>query len=263
MSLGKAIKGLRRIEPLLVTPLVEDFLRRVPDGVIWDEAGYALWRKLTEKAAQNEDRSGRFGASSRGMCHRRQVFGFLGMPSAQMIDPETQNLFNDGKWRHLRWQMMAMQAGALTHVEYPYAYPKLRVSGSMDGLNSYEKFGFELKGDRNMARTMDGLPDAHDQQMQTMMMATGWDRFSYIIEDKSSQNWREMIVRPDPVVMRQIRDELEVLNEHVDDRVLPEVLPACRAKEGPYRSCPFARQCLERDRTHGRYFPDYPGDWSS
>lgn len=262
MTLLSAVKNIKKSEGLLITPKVITFLEHHPDGVVWDDDAYETWRELTQKAMGNEDRSGRFGASSRGMCKRRQIFGFLGMPGGKLLPPDTQNLFNDGKWRHLRWQMMCLQAGAITHAEHPYSYPQLRVSGSMDGLNSYESFGFELKGDRNAARVMGGIPEAHDLQIHTMLLATGWDRFVYIIEDKSTQNWREIIVRRDKRLITEVRTELEELNDHIEDISLPEVLPACAAKAGPYRTCPFAHQCLHR-KDAGDYWPTTPGDWDS
>lgn len=262
MTFLSAIKNIKKAESLLITPKVINFLERHPDGVVWDDEAYAIWRELTEKAMGNNDRSGRFGASARGDCPRKQVFNFLGMPAGKVIGPDTLNLFNDGKWRHLRWQMMALQAGAITHAEYPYEYKALRVSGSMDGLNSYESFGFELKGDRNPSRAISETPEKHSHQMHTMMLATGWDTFVYIIEDKQSQLWREIIVRRDPKIIALVRAELEELNEYIEDHRLPPVLPACAAKEGPYRTCEFARQCLDRHRT-GDFFPDRAGDWDS
>lgn len=262
MTFLGAIKNIKKAEGLLITPKVIAFMERHPEGVVWDEDGYALWRDLTQRANTNAKRGGRFGASGRGKCKRRQIFTFLGMPEVRVIGPDLQNLFNDGKWRHLRWQMMTMQAGAITHAEYPYSYPSLRVAGRMDGLNSYEDWGFELKGDRYMARALTETPEEHALQMHTMLLATGWDVFVYIIEDKQSQNWREVIVRRDPKIIAQVRAELEELNEHVEEHTLPDILPSCAVKEGPYRTCPFAPQCLRRWR-EGNYWPDEPGDWDS
>lgn len=263
MALSSVIRKIKKAEALLVTPKIIDHLIRHPEGVVWDDAAYALWHKLTAAHESNEDRSGRFGASSRGRCPRAQIFGYLGMPEEKVQDPQVTNLFMDGKWRHLRWQMMGIQSGALTHVEYPYAYPKLRVAGKMDGLNSYERFGFELKGDRYYARSLDGVPDKHDLQIHTMMLATGWDTFAYIIESKETNDWREIVVHRDPKVISVVRTELEDLNEHIEDHRLPPVLPACAARQGPYRTCPFASNCLRRDRERGNDWPVFPGDWDS
>lgn len=267
MALGSTIKSLKRKDTLIVTPTIEQFLRDHPDGVIWDEAGYALFRQLTEAAfGTNSDRSGRFGASSRGKCERAQMWTFLGMPSRKIIEPEVLNLFNDGKWRHIRWQMMAMQSGAITHAEYPLEMKKYRLTSSADGLHSVDKFLFELKGDRNMMRLLDvpgGVVADHNLQVHTMMWMTGWEKAVYIMEDKSTQNWREVIIHRDESIIKQVKQELEILNDHVERRTLPEPLPACKAKEGPYRSCPFAKPCIERWKDDNPYWPDDPGNWES
>lgn len=262
-ALSARIKSIKKASTLLVTPKVEEFLLREPEGVIWDDAGFDLFKGIVKRAGGNEDRSARFGASSRGKCHRQQVFTFLGMPSLRLREPETQNLFNDGKWRHLRWQMMGVQSGALTHAEWPAAWKKYRVTTSLDGLNNEEGFGFELKGDRWWQRVMEGVPEAHLLQIHTMFGATGYDRFVYIVESKSSQEWREIVVYKDPVMMRAVKDELEQMNDYVEDHRLPEVLPACSQKEGPYKQCAFAAQCLERRDEYGDDWPVQPGDWSS
>jgi hypothetical protein len=263
VALAKTMKSLLRIDDLLMTPVIEDWLRRVPEGVIWDDEGLRLWQDLVTKADRNSQRAGRFGASSRGTCHRRQVFVYLGMPGTRLIDPETQNLFNDGKWRHLRWQMMGLQSGILTHAEYPATLPQYRVKVAMDGLNANDSWLFELKGDRRSSRLMDGDPDDHLLQIHTMFLVTGWDVASYVVEDKASNTWRERIVRRDPVIIRRVKDELEELNEHVERRNLPDVLPACLSKEGPYRSCAFGPRCLERHYQDGNTWPDVAGDWES
>lgn len=262
MTLTKAIKSIKKATTLLVTPKVEQFLYENPEGVVWDDEGYALFRDITQRALGNEDRSNRFGASSRGKCQRRQIFSFLGMPVLKMIDPEQQNLFNDGKWRHIRWQMLATQAGALTHPEWPATWKKYRVKVSLDGLHADDGYGFELKGDRNWSRVMDGVPDEHLLQIHTMFGATGYDRFAYVVEDKASQQWREIVVHRDEGIMRRVRQELEELNDAVEDHRLPAVLPACAQKAGPYRQCPYASQCLQRS-AEGDPWPVQPGDWES
>lgn len=266
MSLARRLKTIKKAEPQKVTPIIERFLLENPEGVIWDDAGFSLFREIVERSQGNDaaGRAGRFGASSRGTCMRRQMFSFLGMPAGRLLDPSVQNLFNDGKWRHLRWQMMLVQSGAATHAEWPATFPKYRMKCSMDALNAEEQWLFELKGDRYIARILgDGVPEAHMLQMHSMMLVTGWDDFVYVMEDKSTSEWREFRVKKDPDIMRRVRNEMEDLNEHVERRVLPDVLPACASKEGPYRTCPYAAQCIERHRAVGNQWPDEPGNWES
>ena len=48
MTLGQTIKSLKKNEGLLVTPKIETFLRDNPEGVVWDDEGWALFRGLTK-----------------------------------------------------------------------------------------------------------------------------------------------------------------------------------------------------------------------
>jgi hypothetical protein len=277
MALGKTLKHLVRKTDLLVTPRVMDFLRDNPEGMILNDEGTdladetkALILDIMQKAwVGNSDRSGRFGASSRGTCQRAQLWTFLGMPSRKIIEPETLNLFNDGKFRHLKWQVMGIQSGAFTHAEYPLSLKKYRMTSSVDALNSEEKFLFELKGDRHMARLMDSPDDPdsvvskHMLQVHSMFLMTGWEKCSYVMEDKATNDFRERVVTRDENLIRVVRQEMEELNTHVEYRTLPEPLEACKAKEGPYRTCPFARPCIERWQQGNPYWPDDPGNWDS
>lgn len=193
------------------------------------------------------------------------MFSYLGMPGLRVIDADKMNLFSDGKWRHIRWQMMGVQSGALTHAEYPITFSKYRLRSSADGLNARDEFLFELKGDRNLSRLMDqdgAIVHEHNLQIQCMLLMTGWDRCAYVMEDKSTQNFREVVIRRSPKVIAMVREELIRLNEHVENHTLPPVLPACAAKTGPYRSCDYAPQCLKR-AAEGNYWPDVPGDWNT
>jgi hypothetical protein len=276
VAIGTTIKSLLRAQKSdqLVTPKVNEFLLRNPEGMLLNEDGTDLadeTKDLIEQIMQrafvsNSDRSGRFGASSRGKCQRAQMWTYLGMPSAKILDPDKANLFNDGKFRHLRWQVMAVQSGALTHAEYPIKYEKYRLTSSVDGLNSDDAFLFELKGDRNMARLLEkegGVVEEHNYQIHTMFLMTGWDVCAYVMEDKSTQQWREIVVHKDPAIMRVVKQELEELNQHVEDRTLPEPLPSCKAKTGPYRTCPFAGPCIRRWEAGNVYWPVDEEDWWS
>jgi hypothetical protein len=270
MTLSKRIKTIKASEknPHLVTPKIEDFLLRVPDGVVWTEEAIEDFADLVKKTfGSNSVRKGRFGASGRGKCMRAQIWKFIGMPERTITDPQTLNLFNDGKWRHMRWQMMLLQSGVATHIEHSLPrLDKYRLTSSADALNADAKWLFELKGDRRMTRMLDidgGVDEFHNMQIQTMLLMTGWDTCVYLVEDKSTQEWREIVVHRDPKIINQVKRELEELNEHVEQHTIPEPLPACKAKEGPYRNCPFAKPCIERWEKGNDYWPFNEGDWDS
>ena len=274
MSLGRLLKDTMHLETseLLVTPKVTQFLRTNSEGILMNKAGTAVSREskalvaeIMDKAfAGNSDRSGRFGASGRGSCHRAQLWTFLGMPTGRIQDPELTNLFNDGKFRHLRWQIMMLQSGAVTDVEVGVAFKKYRMSSSIDAVNDDDGFIVELKGDRNPSRMMQkpgAVDEKHNLQIHSYFMLTGYDRCSYIVEDKQSQVWREVIVHRDAKITQLVEEEMMELNEAVDLRAMPPMLDECALKQGKYKTCGFAAQCFAR--RDNPYFPDKPGVWKS
>lgn len=260
-ALTRIIKNIRKGEQLVITPRIDQYLLHHPDGIHWDTSAFEALTEIVGVEAKNSNRANRFGASSRGSCQRRQVFQFLGMPQEQILSPVTVNLFMDGKLRHLKWQIMGMQAGIFTHVEHPVEVPQYRLKCSLDALNADEAWFFELKGDSNWTKALEGIvPERHNLQIHTCMLATGWDMCVYVIEDKRSQEWREIIVRKDPVVMRQVKKELAQLNEAIDYQRLPPILSECQAKQGPYTTCPYNKRCLGQEDWYDNEWPE-EGKW--
>lgn len=259
-SLGTLLKNIQKGQKLIITPRIEQWLVQTGEITLDPEMASILFDILSRR--ENADRSGRFGASSRGTCLRQQIFSYLGMAEMRAVNPQLQNLFNDGNWRHLRWQMMGLLAGVFTHVEVPVKVPHLRLKISLDAANEDENWFFELKGSSNWSSSLDGVPDNHLLQIHTCMLASGLDRCVYVVEDKRSLEWREIIVDKDPAVMQRVKRELAVLNECVEERRLPEVLGDCWGKTGPaYQKCPYGRYCIEWERNGG----GWPGDpdWRS
>lgn len=244
----KTVRNLKKNE-LLITPRVTEFLIKNPNMIISDENAEVLRTIVTDNS--NSVRHGRFGASSRGTCLRQQIFKYLGMPGKAGLDPILHNIFLDGTWRHIRWQMMGLEAGFFTHVEVPAAKPKLRLSISIDALNQDEEWLFELKG---ASRMPNEVPEKHLLQIGTYFLVTGYEKAVYLVEDKRSQDWKEWVVYRDPKIMKSVEEELDALNEAVEHRKLPAALPgAASGKEGECKTCPFQPWCHQQGSR-------YPGD---
>jgi hypothetical protein len=242
-SFAGLVKDLKRsqTEGLLITERASDYLKDHSD-IVWTEELLEQMYQLLIGNTDNDDRTGRFGASSRGTCERRQLWSYLGMPVHHAgINPQLNNIFFDGKWRHLRWQMMGLDAGFLTHVEVPFRNKTTRMKVSLDGINEDEDFIFELKGVRHIKPY---VPDDHLLQIHTCMLLSGYDLCSYVQEHKLDQSWYEIVVRKDPAIMARVEAEIGRLNGHVEQRTLPPVLTECQTKSGSYNGCPYrGREC--------------------
>lgn len=211
---------------------------------------------LSQMIEQPRERSGSFSASSAGRCERAQMFGYLGA-EAPGPDPQLAAIFEDGKWRHLRWQATLLQAGVLIDIEVPLMWKAKKQRGTMDGLGVVPdnhkvrewqglEFGFELKGvnafqfDKFKA---EGPKEEHLDQVAKYFLMSGLDLFSIVYENKSTQEPFEWVVsRDDPGMADRIeaqREEVERLAEYAERTQLPLMLPECTKGKGAWKTCSF------------------------
>lgn len=248
-TFSEQVKLWKRSEEKILTPRVLEWMTDHPNFSVPVEYLPDLIGLVTDDS--NSVRHGRFGASSRGDCQRAQVFKYLGVSDGVVphTDPVLSNIFLDGTWRHIRWQMMGLSAGWFTRVEVKTTVPELRLGVSADAMNDDEGWGFELKGTSQLASVVrNGVPEKHLLQVHTMMYAFDMDRWVYMAEDKSRQEIHEVVIEADPRLMEAVEGELRELNRCVDQRELPWILPACRGGTGRlFGGCPYRHVCLDFD----------------
>lgn len=234
-----------------------------------------------ELVKPGRDRSGSFSGSSATQCLRRQELQFLGMPQSGVTDPDLQNIFDDGTWRHLRWQARLLWAGLLqgddvhdSGVEVPMSWRKRRLRGSADGMGFVpdnhpvphwrgKKFGFELKGVNPFlyAKIVKGdqeIKDEHRAQVHNYFLMYDFDLFIVLYENKGTQQFFEWVIEPDERELEARKSELTVLNKAVDDRVLHPMLPECKARKEKFEQCPFGGEsgaCLRTREWPNRAAP--------
>lgn len=206
-----------------------------------------LMRLVRER--QDGNRSGAWHPSQLHQCERSQVFQYLDVPvKAKALTAEQINLFNDGTWRHIRWQMTLLKAGILTHAEVKVRNDVLNIDGHLDGENANEgPWAFELKGTSQFEQVMlyGALPQ-HKRQIHGYFVARpDIECFSLVYEDKSTQRWHEIIVYPEPKVLKVTERIVNELQEAVDHQRLPEVLTECEYGEGAWKQCPYAYLCKQ------------------
>lgn len=247
MSLKQSIKIAKR--NTRITPRLHAWLNS-HDGVKIEDLDMAK-RVLDILAPGEHDRSGVFHPSQLYQCPRRQVFEFDGLERRMEYNPTLRNLFNDGHFRHLRWQIMLLNAGILTDVEVKVSIPEYRLGGSMDGVNDNEGWMFELKGTSQYQTVLQrGAMPAHVKQVHAYLLASGLESALIVYECKSSQQWQEIEVKRDPAIIDEIESILQDLNRAIDTGELPEVLHECQNQTGPkFNQCPYSGVCLGfRDR---------------
>lgn len=254
MSVARTVRRLTNatqiVTPRYVKWLSENADKPLPDWVVGILAEHM--RKVPR------DRSGSFAGSAAGDCLRAQELTFLGKPPSieRTIDPQLQHIFDDGKWRHLRWQGFLLAAGIIERIEVPAPWPRMFSKGTMDGAGTVwddhpnvswrgEEFGFELKGVNpfQYSRWVKGrYPiDKHMAQIHRYFLVTGLEYFSVIYENKGTNQWHEWVVRPIPELLKESQQELDELNRAREKQRLHEILPSCKIRKGAnWESCSFA-----------------------
>jgi hypothetical protein len=263
MSLTRTLKAAKMYSGQIITHPLNIFLMQNPNLVLDDNIAELIRNEITK---QPRIRSGSFSSSAAGTCKRRQIFQYLGIDPGGVNSPQLQNIFYDGTWRHLRWQAVLLQAGILSHIEVPLAWPAMNSVGTMDGYGVVPddhpneawrglEFGFELKGvNSNGYRyaMKNGVKEDHLNQVHRYFLSGGFDLFVIIYENKDTQEWSEWVVEPDQKRLEAQKQELESLNEYAARQELPPMIKPCLQKTGTeWKYCPFAGAtgvCVQRDQ---------------
>lgn len=217
-----------------------------------------------------------FGGSEAGQCLRKQEFAYIGINEisrylqtdyVKVADPGLINIFNDGKWRHLRWQANLLTCGLFTQVEYPLPWPSMRSRGTVDGVGIVRDdhpnpdyrgkfFGTELKGMNSWQYkkwiAADDQQAKHKGQFSRYFLSGGFDLFIVLYECKDTNEFHEWVYEPDTQLLTEARIELAKLNAAVESQRLHQPLPSCAARMGNvWKGCPYGGRngiCERMDR---------------
>lgn len=241
-QLNKLIKQVQKTD-LLITPRYEEYLISAREILVTDEIAQLV---IHEIATPQRDRTNTISASSLGSCPRQQVFKFTPLtPRVALSDAHA--YFHDGHFRHLKWQTLMLDAGLLTDVEISVQLPEYNLTGTIDGLNRDEGFGWELKGinSRGYRYLHEGGPKPqHLKQVTAYMMATDIDPWSLVYENKDTNEWKEFVIYLTHDLVDAVETELKTINTHLAEQTLPPVLEECKQGKGPFRQCAYAHKCL-------------------
>jgi hypothetical protein len=199
-----------------------------------------------QMSAGDRVREGTVSASALGECQRAQQFTYLGM---RKLPPDAKNAakMQNGSFMHLRWQMEGLSEGWLAEAEVPVPTNKYRLAGTLDGV-LYEGSVLELK-----SINMNGFSRVqtfgplfpHLYQMATYMLTTGRSRGVFLYECKDNQEYKEIIVTPDDLPMKEAEEQAQALWEATEGQDLKDPLNDCMDRKGwKYNSCPYRDRCL-------------------
>lgn len=230
-------------DDLVISPRHEAWLAQNPNASYTDKAKAFMAEEIGKP---QRVRTGSFSASSAGYCSRRRQFEFLGMPRRPYRNSLLQ-VFHNGTYVHLRWQMAGLSEGWMTQAEVPVENTDLLLKGTMDGL-LYDFRGLEIKsinsnGFRNIMQY--GPKREHQYQVAAYVLSGAPADWVFLYEDKDTNEYKEFVFTPDKDAMERVRVEQEKLAEMTVSHKLAEIKDDCWAKQGTeYIQCPFRDVCL-------------------
>lgn len=255
MSYAQLIKSIKK-QNQIVSLRYRQWLTQHGDDPLPD---WVVERIKKQMLAVPRNRTASFSASSAGQCLRRQELQFLGIPPEFGMEPDSRllNIFNDGKWRHLRWQANLLAATILDRIEVPVPWTRMRSMGTIDGAGwvpsdhpriswRNKEFGFELKGmnpwDYSKAVNKDTQKEEHLRQIARYCLQGGFELYVCLYEDKATNNWKEWVIEPEDKLMAEVEQELWELNHAIDRKQLHPILPSCKMRRGPtWEQCMYSK----------------------
>lgn len=264
-----AIKGRSKSKDKLLTPLLYQFM--IENELFqFDDRALRLAKKILESERQ-ERKSDVFHPSSSAACMRAQVLQYIGYKPQKEESLQLLSIFDDGKWRHLRWHLILYRMKISARVE-PYVSGNMqRVGGSPDQILNLSKHypwlsgirvGFEMKGInsgeysklvRNNRPKMD-----HLYQIVTYMVLSDIEIYTLIYENKNTQEWYEFDITtnkkyakklgqnlylPD-LWVRYIMARYHYMNRSVDKNVLPSFECTLKTDDAKFNRCSMKKHCL-------------------
>ncbi len=277
-----ALKKVNKSKDKLLTPLITEFMA-THELFNFDDKAIALATQIM-KAERIHRRSDVFHPSGAGACMRAQVLSMNGAQSEKETDLQLENIFDDGKWRHLRWHLMVYRM-KISHSIEPFISNKTlrRVGGSPDQVLNLSKpypwlagkrVGFEMKGARSSAYqgvVANRRPMVHHlYQICIYMMILGLDLYTIIYENKDTQEWFEFDVALDdtykdriehllvldPMWISYLEARYKYMNHAVDKGVLPAHECTMEPDDVQFKRCGFSTVCKESERMTLFKFPN-------
>jgi hypothetical protein len=231
---------------------------------------------------------GRISPSDLCGCERAAVFKFIGVKGKRRISPDLQLIFDDGNWRHLKWQttfhdmeaVLGRERFRVISTEAKVQFSDLYISGSLDNVlwlkphpsNPGRKWVVDIKGINKAGFEFilrnDEPIEKHVKQLVTYEKAAEVPRGLLWYECKDNQSTKAFIVNADDSAWHEVEGWATSVVSFLERRRLPPMDPDCVQGNITYERCPYASQCygsgldkVELGRKVYRRFPGVDEAW--
>jgi hypothetical protein len=253
------LEHLKRTKKLegnaLLLPAVEEWLVKNGDKLdSFDAADYNFLQQLIIIGTTRD--ASVFSPSGASMCQRSQIidkFPKLRKSKITKIDPKLRQIFDDGKWRHIRWQMLFFKMGIVESAEGFMSKGALKFGGSFDLILNLpwvknkrkRRVVVDIKGTnaaqfihiRNTGKAL----FKHELQVQIYMYLTGCRVAIIWYENKNNQDVCEVVVPYNLKIIRRAIARQKRMSRYVKVGAFPK--EECSVGDN---SDSMFRQCANR-----------------
>lgn len=248
--LANLVKHMHKEDEDPLTPLIDDYLTKRNRSE----------NRLTEYTIDMRDAPrppGRFSPSTICGCERQAAFKFLGVPGRRVIDPEEEIVFDDGKWRHHRWQatfldmqeVLGRNVFEVLEIEGESVIEDIYVAGSLDALVKIhgKRWVIDFKGANMWAWEYvykNHTPiELHVKQLLSYMKAKRCKRGMLFYEQKDKNRVAIFIVRFSAEQFREVEQWCERVVRKMDNHKLPPKSLECKKGRFVFEKCPWTHLC--------------------
>lgn len=201
--------------------------------------------------------SGVLSPSSICGCERQAAMKFMGVKGKRREDPDLGFIFNDGTWRHHRWQatfkdmqeVLGKKTIEVLGIEQFIEIPSLGVAGHLDILVLIEGklLVIEIKGinDRGFNYVLtQGTPMLpHRRQGITYAKGSKAEGCVVLYDNKNNQQTKSFLVGTKGDEWKAIRRWCKDVLAAIETHELPPMSEECTAGNFLYESCQYSRLC--------------------
>jgi len=204
---------------------------------------------------------GRLSPSAVYSCQRQAIFRFTGTRGSRVLDPDQELLFEDGNWRHHKWQyifydmerVLGRNRFRVLAIEKFVTIPDLYVAGSLDVLiairinGKWRKYVIDIKGINDRGFTwinQSGAPkDDNVRQLLLYMKAVNVRRGILLYDNKNNNRPKTFTVDFNTEHWEQVQQWVDETITLLQKKKMPHRDISCTPGSMLQESCFYSRLC--------------------
>lgn len=205
---------------------------------------------------------GRFSPSSLCGCQRQSALTFLGVGGRKKLDPDTELIFEDGHWRHHKWdyifldmeKVLGRKRFRVVSIEFEATFRNLFIRGHFDAHiqifvdGEWIDYIVDFKGANNWTweTSYRRRQPVHEHTLQILayMKAKKVDRGLLLYDSKERSKFYVFPVTYTPDGWAEVQDWTRKVKTQVEEQKLPPMHPACDNGNFLANRCPFKGLCF-------------------